>query len=139
LSTRKEHEDFGEVDARRLFSESHFSESRCSESQSGEFIEVLRRVLKRHRAGGWLTIMQMADLAGVSVRTLQRRLATDGQTYAQVVDQTRAEIAVELLRDTDRTRGEIAAELGYSEPNNFARAFKRWTGETPDQFRARSM
>jgi AraC-like DNA-binding protein len=125
VSTRKENEDLGEVDARRLF----------SESQSSEFIEVLRLVLERYRVG-WPTIKQMADLAGVSVRTLQRRLAAGGQTYAQVVDQARAELAAELLSDTDCTPREIAAELGYSEPNNFARAFKRWTGKTPDQFRS---
>jgi AraC-like DNA-binding protein len=125
LSARKENEDLGDTDARRLF----------SESQNSEFIEVLRLVLKRYRAGGWPTIKQMANLAGVSVRTLQRRLAADGQTYARVVEQTRAQLAVELLRDTDCTPGEIAAELGYSEPNNFARAFKRWTGKTPEQYR----
>ena len=49
--------------------------------------------------------------------------------------QARVELAVELLRDTDNTYVEIAAELGYSEPNNFARAFKRWTGKTPEQYR----
>ena len=50
-------------------------------------------------------------------------------------DQARVELAVELLRDTDNTYVEIAAELGYSEPNNFARAIKRWTGKTPEQYR----
>jgi AraC-like DNA-binding protein len=124
VSTRKKSEDLGEGDARQLF----------SESQSSEFIEVLRLVLKRYRAG-WPTIRQMADLANVSVRTLQRRLATEGQTYARMVDQARVELAVELLRDTESTHVEIAAELGYSEPNNFARAFKRWTGKTPEQYR----
>ncbi len=51
-------------------------------------------------------------------------------------DQARVELAVELLRDTDNTYVEIAAELGCSEPNNFARAFKRWIGKTPEHFRS---
>jgi AraC-like DNA-binding protein len=126
VSTRKEKEEFGEADIRRLF----------SESDESDFIEVLQLVLKQPRAGRWPTIKRMADLANISARTLQRRLADDGHTYAQLVDQTRAELAIELLGDVDRTIGEIAAELGYSEPNNFARAFRRWTGKTPEQFRS---
>ena len=118
----------GEAEARRLF-----SESLSSGSQSSEFIDLMRMVLKR--VDGWPTIKQMAELAGVSVRTLQRRLTAEGQTYAQLIDETRAEFAVELLRDTEDTLAEIAIRLGYSEPNNFARAFKRWTGMTPKQLR----
>jgi AraC-like DNA-binding protein len=126
VNTRKENEELGEADVRRLF----------SESDKSEFIEVLQLVLKRSRVSQWPTIERMADLANMSARTLQRRLADDGHTYSRLVDQTRAELAFVLLHDSDRTPGEIAVELGYSEPNNFSRAFKRWTGKTPDQYRS---
>ena len=60
-------------------------------------------------------------------------------TFATLTDQTRAELAEELLKRKDRSLAEIANELGYTESQNFIRAFKRWTGQTPEQFRARSV
>jgi AraC-like DNA-binding protein len=85
-----------------------------------------------------MTIDQAAGLAEMSVRSLQRRLATHGSTFARVSEQTRAELALQMLDRTDLTPGEIASELGYSERTNFVRAFKRWTGVTPEQFRTQS-
>ena len=88
MSERSDDKGMGEVKARRLF-----SESLSSTSQSRKFIEVMRIVLKG--VDGWPTIKQMADLADVSVRTQQRRLRAEGQTYDQLVEQTRAEHSVE--------------------------------------------
>ena len=116
-----------EADIRRLF----------AESEHETFVVVLRLVLKLHARSEWLTISQAAELAGMSVRSFQRRLAAEGLTFAQLVDQARSEVAQELLERTDRSLAEIAEDVGYSELTNFVRAFKRWTGITPDQFRQR--
>jgi AraC-like DNA-binding protein len=123
MSSRKKAQEFGVAEARRLF----------SESKTSEFIDVIRIVLTR--VDGWPTLNQMADLADVSVRTLQRRMAADGQSYVRLLDQSRAELAVELLSKTEMTFAGVAKETGYTEPQNFIRAFKRWTGQTPQQFR----
>ena len=78
---------------------------------------------------------QAARLAGISLRSFQRRLADEGETFARLARQARIELAKDLLNNSDRSLTEIASELGYTEPQNFFRAFKRWTGQTAQQFR----
>ena len=100
-----------------------------------DLVAALRVVLAGYRRDGWLNIDQMARLADVSVRTLQRALAAKDLAYSEVVDKVRAELAIELLKSTDISVHEIAKEVGYSAPSNFSRAFKRWTGTAPCEFR----
>ena len=78
---------------------------------------------------------QVADLAGTSVRTLQRRLAADGLSFSEIADNARAELAAEMLCHTDASLSEIAREVGYSAVSNFSRAFRHWTGKTPAESR----
>lgn len=81
---------------------------------------------------------KVADIAlnmGMSSRTLQRRLAEEGCVFQDLVDEARRNLAVKLLRQTDFALAEIAFLTGYSEQSTFARAFKRWHGQTPASFR----
>ena len=71
----------------------------------------------------------------MSVRTLQRKFAAEGHVFSKLVDKVRADLAAEMLEDTDLTLAEIATALGYSAPSNFARAFERWTGRSPTELR----
>ncbi|BAQ18382.1 transcriptional regulator, AraC family [Methyloceanibacter caenitepidi] len=77
----------------------------------------------------------IAHMVGVGVRTLQRYLGSDGMSYRDLLAAVRSKRAMELLRDTDMTITEIALSLGYSEHANFTRAFTRWTGKSPLQYR----
>jgi AraC-like DNA-binding protein len=79
----------------------------------------------------------VAETIGMRVRTLQRRLRGTGCTYADVIQRTRYAAAQDLLKDSRRTIGEIARMLGYSDHAHFTRAFQRWTGLTPRDFRRR--
>jgi AraC-like DNA-binding protein len=79
---------------------------------------------------------QAANVLGVSERSLRRRLAEEGCTYSSLAETIRLELARERLNDATRPLKEIAAELGFSEISAFHRAFKRWTGHTPAEFRA---
>ena len=99
------------------------------------FVATLREVLTRYQIESWLTINQAAELADMSVRSFQRRLAEQGETYGQLSDAIKAKVAKHLLENTDHSLSEIASALGYTERTNFVRAFKRWTGLTPKQFR----
>jgi AraC-like DNA-binding protein len=72
------------------------------------------------------------------VRTLQRRLDARGLTWQQLLDQTRAGLAREYLRDRSLSLGDIALLLGFSEQSAFNRAYRRWTGTTPRRARARA-
>ena len=71
-------------------------------------------------------------------RTLQRRLKDQGVEFKALVDDTRRLFAVTYLRKPDHTLAEIAYLLGYSEVSAFNRAFRRWTGSTPSEYRRRA-
>jgi AraC-like DNA-binding protein len=78
----------------------------------------------------------VARSLGLHPRTLGRRLQAAGATFQQLLDESRADLAQQLLRDTRITIARIAATLGYRDPTIFTRAFTRWTGRTPSAFRA---
>jgi AraC-like DNA-binding protein len=81
-------------------------------------------------------IETMAEITGLSVRSLQRRLAENGLSHSQLVDQARYQAATRLLEDADIRMTDIAMELNYSDSANFTRAFKRWAGVTPREYRS---
>ena len=72
---------------------------------------------------------------GLSARTLQRRLADQGQSFQNLVDQSRRELARQLLTETNYSLAEIAFLTGFAEQSGFNRAFKRWEGQTPRSYR----
>ena len=76
-----------------------------------------------------------ADAIGTSVRALQRRLADAGVSYGRLVAEARFATAVHLLQRTNATVLNIALDLGYSDHAHFTRAFRRWTGVAPREFR----
>ena len=76
-----------------------------------------------------------ARMAGISVRSLQRRLMQKGHTYREIVSGTRKARALSLLRETDLAIVEIAMLLGYEDHASFTRAFQRWMGCSPLEFR----
>jgi len=84
---------------------------------------------------GHPNIEYVADAADMNVRTLQRRLADSGLTYAKVVSEIRLAEASRLLVESDRKVTDIALDLGYSDPAHFTRAFRGWTGSSPVGFR----
>jgi AraC-like DNA-binding protein len=71
----------------------------------------------------------------MSARTLQRRLSDWGVTFEELVDDYRRERALVLLKRADHSILEIAYALGYSDPAHFTRAFRRWTGASPKNWR----
>lgn len=73
----------------------------------------------------------------MSVATLRRRLREEGTTHSQILDDLRFELAKRYLRRPDVAVGEIAHSLGFSHVNAFHKAFKRWTGYAPVEYRAR--
>ena len=77
----------------------------------------------------------VASRLGLGIRTLQRRLQAEGTVFRDIVSDFQKHRAQELLFEGDIPTSEIASALGFYEPNSFRRAFRRWTGMTPDQFR----
>ncbi len=81
-------------------------------------------------------IETMAEVTGLSVRTLQRHLAKSGLSHTRLVDQARYQVATRLLEDGDIRITDIAMALNYTDSANFTRAFKRWAGITPREYRS---
>jgi AraC-like DNA-binding protein len=71
------------------------------------------------------------------VRTLHRRLQEHGTSFRQLANETRSELALQLLEETSLDLHAIADALGYADSTAFGRAFRRWTHSTPSAWRAR--
>ena len=107
------------------------------DDSADDFDQRVRHVVGILLAGGPVDVRRVAGLVRTSARTLQRRLHQSGLTYAQVVAQARLETARKMLGDPGRKVGDVARTLGYSDAAHFTRAFQRWTGLTPTDFRRR--
>lgn len=81
---------------------------------------------------------EVAKRLQLSRRQLQRRLAQEGTTFPKLVDEVRRSLAELHLSRRDVSVTEVGYLLGFSEPSAFSRAFKRWTGRSPAEFRAQS-
>lgn len=77
----------------------------------------------------------MAEKLNVSVRTLQRKLKEQGTSYKQLVDDVRKDLAMQYMEQSHMPIGEISYRLGFSHVSNFSRAFKRWSGDSPAEWR----
>ena len=80
---------------------------------------------------GKARIGKVAEDLGVSARTLSRRLAAEGVTFAQVFDEMRADLVEGYLSDRSLSITHIAWLLGFQEASAFTHAYKRWTGKPP--------
>jgi AraC-like DNA-binding protein len=78
---------------------------------------------------------QIADAMHVSNRTLQRKLKEEGTSFMDLLQDTRLQLARKYLNHPSRSVVETAYLLGFSEPSTFSRAFKRWTGLAPADYR----
>jgi len=83
-----------------------------------------------------LTEELIAKSLNKSLRSLQRKLTEQNISYKELLDTTRQELAFDYIRDNRYSINEITYLLGFSEPSNFSRAFKRWTGRSPSAHRA---
>jgi AraC-like DNA-binding protein len=96
----------------------------------------VRDLLVRHGRPHRVPMKTAARSLALSVRSLQRRLAAEGQSYDALRNEAAAVVAKQLLRDEQLTIKQAADALGFSSTSPFHRAFKRWTGATPSAFRA---
>lgn len=97
--------------------------------------EAVGQLVRRLLPTGVLDLELVAAQLALHPRTLQRRLAEEGTSFASVVDQTRRRTAETYLRDTDMGLGHLAHELGYTEQSVLTRASRRWFGTSPLAYR----
>jgi AraC-like DNA-binding protein len=104
-------------------------------AQPQSFAERARAAIADELSGGNPGAEQVAARLGVSLRTLHRRLAEEGTAHRELVDEVRRAQAMLHLAGTRFAIGEISFLLGFSHPNAFYKAFKRWSGTTPALYR----
>jgi AraC-like DNA-binding protein len=107
-------------------------------ADAGDALERVRTAASAAIDAGDARLELIARRLGVGARTLQRRLGAHGTTYARILDEVRREKAQRWVEQGTMSLGEIAFGLGFSEPSAFHRAFKRWTGRTPRDYRGAS-
>jgi AraC-like DNA-binding protein len=104
--------------------------------KEAKFRERVRACLMEMLASGQHSMADVASRLAVSTRTLQRRLRDENTSFQKELDNLREELARNYLSRSDYTSGQIAFLLGYDDPNSFFRAFRAWTGQTPEYVRA---
>jgi AraC-like DNA-binding protein len=105
--------------------------------RSDEIVGSVERLL-RSRLREHPRLTEVARTLHLSERSLRRKLADSGRIFREIHDRVRAERALELLHAGQLSVAEIGIELGFSDPREFRRAFKRWTG-MPPQLARRSL
>ncbi len=98
-------------------------------------VDLARRALLEELRGGDPELGHIAKKLGMSPRTLQRRLRDLGTSHQALLDEVRRDLAVRYLKDASLGVAEVGFLLGFAEVSNFYRAFRRWTGSTPLEFR----
>ena len=108
--------------------------NRARSREAAEVIGSVERAL-RQRLNIHSPISKVARELGMSERTLRRRLAESGISFQGVLDGLKKNRALELLANPQMSVEQIAFAVGFTDPHNFRRAFRRWTGSTPGALR----
>jgi AraC-like DNA-binding protein len=103
-----------------------------------ELLAALRELISLYITEDELSVGVIADLAGMSTRSLQRMMKNYDISYNELLNEARKNYATKTLDDSSSKISEIAYQLGYNDTAHFTRAFKRWTGMTPTEHRKRS-
>src|SRR5262249_14401426 len=101
------------------------------------YTDRTRALIAEECARGALSLSRIARRLGTTPWTLRRRLGAEGRHFHALIDARRWEMARACLLDPDCTITEVAYRLGFRDQSNFFKAFRRWTGQTPAEYRRR--
>jgi AraC-like DNA-binding protein len=105
------------------------------EELNGSYTSRIRGLIGTNFSQELPGLPEMADRLCTTTATLHRRLKKEGISWQQVKDQARCDAAINFLIEGKHSSAEVAELMGFSDPSAFHRAFKKWTGKTPQQFR----
>jgi AraC-like DNA-binding protein len=96
----------------------------------------IRRILENNLEPEMPDFESVAFQLNTSSQTLRRRLKDEDTSFQAIKDQVRRDLAIYYLSDDSLSINEIALKVGFTEPSTFHRAFKKWTGITPGDYRS---
>ncbi|MGO4326259.1 AraC family transcriptional regulator [Cupriavidus sp. 2TAF22] len=106
-------------------------QAKTSTGTAGEIYQLMMRT-----PGQFPSMDEAAAALHMTTRTLRRHLLAEGVSFVEIADDVKCSLATEYLRTTELSIDDIAVLTGFTDPANFRRAFKRWTGKNPGEFRA---
>jgi AraC-like DNA-binding protein len=104
-------------------------------AQLGHGVTQAVRSVLMERAGEFPSMVDVARELGMTPRTLRRRLLDENNSFSEVLDQLRCELAIKYLTSSHFSTDDIAMLLGFSDASNFRKSFKRWTGKGLSEYR----
>jgi len=105
--------------------------------QNSDFASSIRNIINTYSQTKIISIEETAGIADMSVRTLQRRLTDNGLKFNTLINEAKFTHAKDKLQDIQAPVSEVAKSLGYSDAAHFTRAFHRWSGNSPTEYRKR--
>lgn len=131
LSAQRPLRDAGVYEAVRALAERRLRQATATSSYAAR----VRELLLEKPAPHCVSMQVAANELMISVRSLHRRLAEEGTSYASLTHEACSVTAKRLIGEEGRSIKETAFMMGFADPNSFHRAFKRWTGTTPGAYR----
>ncbi len=113
----------------------HAEELLAKLPRKGGLTDEVRHLLRQAINGGDASLEAISQQLNLSPRTLQRKLKEEHTSHQDLLDEMRRDLSVSYLREPEMAICEVAYLLGFSEPSAFHRAFRRWTGTTPREYR----
>lgn len=118
----------------RQYFEAYAQDFLAQMDQKNEVTRKVMRILLEQLDDDQLSLEKVAKQMAISARTLQNRLSDEGVTFSDLLDKTRERLARQYLRENYSVE-QITYLLGFSEPSVFRKAFKKWVGVTPKEYR----
>lgn len=118
--------------------EPYLERERQKRSVSDELLPQITRLIAADMSSGAPSLNDICEQLNLSRRTLQRRLKEHSIEFSTLLEDVRRELALAYIKDSDYSISEISLLIGYAESASFTRAFRRWTGQSPQQYRSTS-
>jgi AraC-like DNA-binding protein len=115
--------------------EPYLQRQREERTEPDQLLPRITKIIAADLSSGVTSLDVISEQFGVSRRTLQRRLQQEGVKFSTLIEEVRRELALAYITDSDYSVTEISILVGYSESGSFSRAFHRWTGQAPLEYR----
>jgi len=105
------------------------------EIKKGDIVQQVKSEIVNNLPDGQVTDQVVASALNLSIRSMQRRLKEHKTSFRLLLDGVREKLAKQYIKNPVNRMSDVAFLLGFSEQSAFSRAFKKWTGKSPIEYR----